>query len=127
MHSICDEAPKEITTEETPTLDVVDEPPTKPLQGRHLSISNLFAISMMCLKVKYMYCHVTIGLELQYYLHELSSLYFFPMPLNIACFLLLSYNAYLECLDGRSRGDDGFLISCAVRACLSNKKHKMET
>lgn len=42
MHSIRDETPEEVTTEENPTIEVVDGPPPKPLQSRHLSIPNLF-------------------------------------------------------------------------------------
>jgi len=35
MHSIRDKTPEEVSTEENPTIEVVDGPPPKPLQGRH--------------------------------------------------------------------------------------------
>jgi hypothetical protein len=41
MQAIGDEAPKEVPTDENPTLEVVDEPLPEPLQGRHPSIPNL--------------------------------------------------------------------------------------
>ena len=64
MQAIDDEAPKEVPTDENPTLEVVDEPLPEPLQGRHPSIPNsTFAVCIMCLKVKYMHFYVTIWLE----------------------------------------------------------------
>jgi hypothetical protein len=39
------------------------------------------------------------------------------------CLVLLSYDPRFVFLDGRSRGDDDFLISRVIKACLFSEQH----